>query len=276
LVIYQLKLIKGDRKMIRVLTQVDDEQCQKLIQEQPAENLFIIGDIEAFGYEQEFQTIWGDFDEKGNLRGILLKYRENFIPYSSGEFDAEGFADIMNEYEDFKILSGLKELTSKIEPFLTREFHSRRQMYYAKLDNTDSLSNEDLTQIKKTTIEDLPKLVDLLNNIPEFSGGNFSVENKRHGMEKGVSRSYFIKDGGILVSSASTTAENTKSAMIVGVCTHPGHKKKGYATGCMTKLCRDVLEEGKELCLFYDNPEAGKIYKNIGFEDIGYWMMYKF
>ncbi|WP_328585888.1 hypothetical protein [Rossellomorea aquimaris] len=87
--------------MVRVLTQENDRQCQQLIQKEPAENLFIIGDIEAFGYEQDFQKIWGDFDEDGNLRGILLKYRENFIPYSPGEFDAEGFAAIINSCDDF-------------------------------------------------------------------------------------------------------------------------------------------------------------------------------
>ncbi|MEL3973942.1 GNAT family N-acetyltransferase [Rossellomorea oryzaecorticis] len=262
--------------MIRVLTQADNEQCQQLIQKQPAENLFIIGDIEAFGYEQDFQTIWGDFEENGSLRGILLKYRENFIPYSQGEFDAEGFADIINNCNDFQIMSGLKDITSKVEPFLKREFHSKRQMYYAKLDNSDSLSNEELNHVEKASIENLPRLVELLNSILEFSGGNFTVEKRKHGMEKGVARSYYIEKDGIYVSSASTTAENSMSAMIVAVCTHSDHKKKGYATQCMTKLCRDVLQEGKELCLFYDNPEAGKIYKNIGFEDIGYWMMYKF
>jgi len=32
-----------------------------------------------------------------------------------------------------------------------------------------------------------------------------------------------------------------------------------------------VLQEGKVLCLFYDNPEAGKIYKRLGYVDIGKW-----
>ncbi|XXM71930.1 GNAT family N-acetyltransferase [Lysinibacillus sphaericus] len=262
--------------MIRVLTQEDDGQCQRLIQQEPAENLFIIGDIEAFGYEQDFQKIWGDFDEDGNLRGILLKYRENFIPYSPGEFDAEGFAAIINGCDDFSIMSGLKAVTSKVEPFLSGNFQSKRQLYYAKLDNTESLSNKGLHHVEKASVEALPKLVELLNSIPEFTGGSFTVEKRKHGMEKGVARSYYIERDGIFVSSASTTAENSSSAMIVAVCTHPDYKKKGYATECMTRLCRDVLQEGKELCLFYDNPEAGRIYKNIGFEDIGYWMMYKF
>jgi predicted GNAT family acetyltransferase len=79
-----------------------------------------------------------------------------------------------------------------------------------------------------------------------------------------------------MVSTASTTAENSLSAMVVGVATLLEYKKKGYATQCMVKLCQQLLQEGKELCLFYDNPAAGAIYKRIGFQDIGFWMMYSF
>ncbi|WP_034765534.1 GNAT family N-acetyltransferase [Rossellomorea vietnamensis] len=262
--------------MIRQLTEKDHDICQELIQKQPAENLFIIGDIEAFGYEQDFQKIWGDFDDEGNLRGILLKYRENFIPFSIGDFDAEGFAAIINETKDYSIVSGLKRIVTEVEPFLSREINSKRHMYYAKCDSASSMEDRELPHVKEASFTDLPQLVELLNAIPEFSGGDFTVEKRKHGMEKGVARSYYVEEDGKFVSSASTTAENSMSAMIVAVCTHPQYKKKGYATECMTKLCRDVLNEGKELCLFYDNPEAGKIYKRIGFKDIGYWSMYKF
>jgi predicted GNAT family acetyltransferase len=41
----------------------------------------------------------------------------------------------------------------------------------------------------------------------------------------------------------------------------------------MNALCLDVLAEGKTLCLFYDNPKAGSIYKRLGFKDIGFWSM---
>lgn len=30
------------------------------------------------------------------------------------------------------------------------------------------------------------------------------------------------------------------------------------------------------LCLFYDNPAAGRIYKRIGFRDIGKWCMWTY
>ncbi|MEQ6388945.1 GNAT family N-acetyltransferase [Bacillaceae bacterium S4-13-58] len=263
--------------MIRRLTEQDDALCQKLIQQRPAENLFIIGDIEAFGYEEDFQTVWGDFDTEGNLRAVLLRYRENFIPFSMvDDFDAKGFATIINESSDYRILSGLKDITEKVEPFLTTPLKEKRQLYYAKLTDDRSLVEEVTEEVKIATLDDIPRLVDLLTSIPEFSSGQFDEESKRKSMEKGVARSYFIEKDGQMVASASTTAENRTSAMIVGVCTAADYQKRGYASQCMIKLCADVLKEGKELCLFYDNPNAGKIYKKLGFKDIGYWMMNKF
>ena len=66
------------------------------------------------------------------------------------------------------------------------------------------------------------------------------------------------------------------SAMIVGVATDKDYRNQGLASAVMSKLCEEVLNEGKELCLFYDNPSAGKIYKRIGFTDIGIWSMWSF
>jgi predicted GNAT family acetyltransferase len=61
--------------------------------------------------------------------------------------------------------------------------------------------------------------------------------------------------------------------MIVGVCSHPEKRNQGLASLCMEALCHDILAEGKTLCLFYDNPKAGSIYKRLGFKDIGLWSM---
>jgi hypothetical protein len=48
--------------MIRRLTEYDHETCFSFLKQQPAENLFIIGDIEAYGYEKDFQKVWGEFN----------------------------------------------------------------------------------------------------------------------------------------------------------------------------------------------------------------------
>lgn len=261
--------------MIRRLTKKDHDQCFSLIKSQPAENLFIIGDIESYGYDQDFQKVWGEYNQNGELIAVLLKYENNYIPYAIGEFDASGFAAIMDEDPEFYMMSGLKEITEKVEPFVKKGLKKKRQTYYAKCTKLQE-TNTDVEKVKKAVPEDAESLVNLLNNIPEFSDSIITVERKRRGLEDGSSRAFYVEENKKMVSTASTTAENSLSAMVVGVATLEDYKKKGYATSCMVKLCNELLNEGKELCLFYDNPEAGAIYKRIGFEDIGYWMMYTY
>ncbi len=86
----------------------------------------------------------------------------------------------------------------------------------------------------------------------------------------------FIEEAGKVVSSVATTAETTKSAMVVSVATKEEARNKGYASALMMELMKEYLiNKNKELCLFYDNPSAGKIYHRLGFETIGTWDMYK-
>ncbi|MFD2925159.1 GNAT family N-acetyltransferase [Halobacillus naozhouensis] len=263
--------------MIRRLTSQDDPQCQQLLSAKPAENLFIIGDIENFGYEQDFQKLWGDFSEVKQLRAVLLKYHNNYIAYANDSFNAKGFAAIINSDPEFMQLSGLQKITEKILPHIKNGKVRTRELYYAKCDEAKKLNPEfDINRVKQATTEDVPRLVKLQNQISEFEQDNSREDSIRRGIEQKSARSYYIEEQGVMISSASTTAENSKSAMVVGVCTHPHYKRQGLASSCMHKLCRDLLAEGRMLCLFYDNPEAGSIYKRLGFEDIGKWMMHIF
>lgn len=262
--------------MIRLLTTDDHEICMALVQQQPAENLFIIGDIETFGYDQPFQKIWGQFEDD-KLIAVLLKYEGNYIPYAQGTFDVNGFADIINADQQMTELSGLKYLTDQLEPLVNKQPIKKQELYYAKCTKLQPIYEAaDLEGVARLTLDEIDENVELMLSIPEFEGSNITAESKIRAEESKMGRTYIMREGDLMVSSASTTAENSVSAMIVGVATREGFKKKGYATKCMQKLCGDLLNEGKSLCLFYDNPSAGSIYKRLGFEDIGFWNMLRF
>ena len=83
-----------------------------------------------------------------------------------------------------------------------------------------------------------------------------------------------IEKDGVCVSTAATVADTTKSAMVVAVATDSKARKKGYASKVMVSLMDEYINKrNKSLCLFFDNPKAGKIYHRLGFTDMDMWVM---
>ena len=265
--------------MIRKLTALDNEKVMALILPKASINLFIIGDIEMYGYDIDFQELWGDFNDYGNLRGILLRYYDSFIVYGIYGYDAQGFAQIIEDYEKADVISGEEEVLKVIQPFLN-ENYDHKATYFAECRNeTLNLSeNENLrARVECAKPEDALEIATLTGSIEEFQNGKDNFDEQAARISKAITdragRYYFIKENGKMVSTVATTAENSKSAMIVGVCTDPLYRKKGYVTAIMSEILQDLFEEKESVCLFYDNPNAGNIYKRSGFVDIGRWAM---
>jgi predicted GNAT family acetyltransferase len=257
--------------MIRKLTEKDHEKVMEFLSTERALNLFIIGDIENFGYETDFQQIWGELVDD-ELTAVLLHYKGNFLPYAKGPFDVEGFAEIISNDDNFQILSGKEEIVEQFDGLIPTG--SRKGMYFAELIDNHALEEVDRFDIQVATEDDVDSIFTLRMNIEEFTGSNASRESMIHSIQTKSGRSYFMKQGDHAIASVSTTAENSMSAMVVGVCTAMEHRNQGLVSRCLSALCEDVLKEGKSLCLFYDNPAAGSIYKRIGFKEIGRWTMW--
>ena len=260
--------------MIRKLTDQDHHQVLAFLSEEPSINLFIIGDLDAFGYSSEFQEIWGEFDEQDSIKAVLLRFHQSFIPYAKGEFDTEGFVSIMKRYTQPISLSGKSDIVEKFEAFVDLLLGKKQVTFFAECLSDEFLSAGDV-EFKKASIEDVDQIIELRNSIEEFHIRSDAREILVQGMESNTARTYYTVDHGIITSCVSTTAENSLSAMIVGVCTRKEYRRQGLATAIMQKLFQDVLDEGKTLCLFYDNPAAGRIYKRLGFKDIGMWTMHR-
>ncbi|EKN66403.1 N-acetyltransferase GCN5 [Neobacillus bataviensis LMG 21833] len=263
--------------MIRKLTEQDHDQVLAFLSEEPSINLFIIGDIEVFGYSSEFQEIWAEFDEQNNsIKAVLLRFHQSFIPYAKGEFDTEGFVSIMKRYNQPVLLSGKSDIVEKFEAFDDLQLGKKQATFFAECLTDEYLNIIDQSiAINKATIEEVDQIIEIRESIEEFVIRDDARELLVQAMESNTARTYYTEDHGVITSCVSTTAENSMSAMIVGVCTRKEYRRQGLATTIMQKLFQDVLDEGKTLCLFYDNPAAGRIYKRLGFKDIGMWTMYR-
>jgi len=261
--------------MIRLLNHKDEKRVLEYLYQEPSFNIFPIGDIETFGFDQDFQRIYGEFDDDGQIKSILLRYRENAIYYAHEQRFNDAYLEIF-EKDPFEFFSGKYELLELIEPFLS--FSRKQVTYFCKATklNTDDVEDDDI-KIAKTE-EDYSNLYDLLKRIEEFQYHKKDKEKYVHEktMSKQMGITLFLEADGKTISTVATTAETTKSAMVVAVATHEKYRNQGYATRLMKALMKKYfIEKKKELCLFYDNPDAGKIYLSLGFKPMGKWTMFR-
>lgn len=265
---------KGEIIIIRKLTEKDHEQVLSFLSEEPSINLFIVGDLEAFGYDKEFQEIWAELNDQEEIKALLLRFYQSFIPYAKGEYDVSGFVSIMKRYEHPIYLSGKTNLVEKFEPYEDLKLGNKQVTFFAECLTNENLGTNDI-EIKKAHLEDVDRIINLRGNIEEFHVRSDARDILIQSMKTNTARTYYTEENDVMTACVSTTAENSLSAMIVGVCTRKEYRRQGLATAIMQKLFKDILAEGKTLCLFYDNPEAGRIYKRLGFKDIGKWTMHR-
>ncbi|WP_379151774.1 GNAT family N-acetyltransferase [Paenibacillus sp. sgz5001063] len=262
--------------MIRRLEEADRGALMSLLSKDPAINLYIIGDVENFGFEQDFMELWGEFTEAdGKLIAVLLRFFGSFLPYADGPFDAAGFAALMKESKKFEMVSGSAKVVTAVAGHLN--FRIEKQMRFAELRKLNSIVHTSTVTshvIKKATVDDVEAVCSLTDQIEEFmSNTDDSRRSLRKTLETGTGRTYYIEQNGQVIATASTSAESSMSAMIVAVATHPAYRGQGLASQVVARLCTDIKAEGITPCLFYDNPQAGLIYHKLGFQDIGFWTM---
>ncbi len=152
------------------------------------------------------------------------------------------------------------------------EDYEEKITYFCELKDDKKLLKGDDT-IKLGIEEDAQRIYDLLSTIEEFFV-EYSVDTIRSRIKDNSTVSYYIEnDDKEIITISQITAENSKFAMVVGVATKKEYREQGYMGKCLSKLCSDLLKRNKTLCLFYDNPKAGRVYRRIGFKEIGIWTM---
>jgi predicted GNAT family acetyltransferase len=259
--------------MLKKATEKERLLIMNYCMSEPSINLFIIGDIENFGFDKDFQDVWIQTTGE-KLTGIVLRYHDNFIVYSR-ELDMD-FNEVKTllEAHTVNIISGKYSVINLLYPLVNDKF-SKRDMYFCEIRDTSKLV-EDTSEVVTAQIEDAMEIALVYERIEEFSGLYSSgIENRykqiacRIGTKEGVHM--FIRRNGKIVSHGNTTAETSVSGMIGGVLTLPEYRSQGLASQVVSALCKSLADRGKSACLFFDNPKAGSIYYRLGFEDIEKW-----
>jgi predicted GNAT family acetyltransferase len=262
--------------MFRRIIPGREQDALAFLSREPDINYFILGDIECYGLDDPNLSLWVE-EKDGGITSALLRYYGSFILYAPGGADARHAARIMREM-GFGMLSGRPEYIHPVleQLKLAPEIHANVFMKLSPGILNPVNNGKTILKVDSSNVEEhIDGIVALRQQITEFAQG-INTDALREELEKGCRRIFIAREGGKTVSMAMTTVERRNAAMIVSVCTLAEYRGRGYAPTLMTALCRELEEEGKSSLLFYNNPVAGKIYRALGFEDIGRWCFASF
>jgi len=263
---------------VRKLANKDLPEVYKYIQGEPEINLFIQGDLQLYGLQGQSVSLYAIGE---SWDSILLKYYSDYILYSKGPtFNAKAVGSLLARQEKIMALSAKESLLKQMQPlFPDRKI---KGTYLCRCNKASFIQKAETTlPIRKLTKDDAPAIVALYQQIEEFAQPYLD-----HTIEKLAEITNNLEQGGVgfglfeknkLIATVYTTATTTSGAMIVGVATLPAYRNRGYASALVNQLCCHCFESGLAfLCLFFDNPKAGSIYKKLGFEVVDRWGIMRF
>ena len=258
---------------IRELILEDHNKIVGLFGEKLEDYNFIVMDILRNKYNAEEFKVYGEFI-KDKLVSMLMYNRGNVTYYSPYDISIEGYNDILKDL-NFVKLSGPSNLMEKFLPYVDVEYDG--QSYVGMIKDVKVKSKYSDIKVKYVeTREEIEKLYYLFKSTEEYkdvvpeSKEKF-IEDELVRLETSNDRTAYIEVDGEMVASCATRGETTKSAIIIGVVASPNHRNKGYGTEVLIGLFNDLLNEGKIPYLFYNNPVARSVYKNLGAKEVCEW-----
>ncbi|MEE9376553.1 MAG: GNAT family N-acetyltransferase [Candidatus Lokiarchaeia archaeon] len=232
------------KEMPLLLALLEDDEIKLITLMTPPHNLII-------SYTDDMTSIEILIEE-------LLKQKKELPGVLSFKEAANKFAKLWCEKKSLKFQVLRNERIYKLEDVSkdtlgTYKFTAATKIYQSLV---LKWANEMLTEA----------LVEISEEVLERSRNNIKKE-----LEEGNSRIYLLFDNNEPVSMARKSGKTLNGAGINLVYTPPPLRRKGYATECVAKLSKFILEEGNDYCfLFTDlsNPISNSIYQKIGYQAV--------
>ncbi len=261
--------------MIRKLTDQDRDAVLAFLYREPEMNLYLIGDIKNFGFECDGTAIYAEF-RAGDYYAVMSRNLSHIVYYAIDTDFNPAWVDMFTRY-NYLFISGKASLMKAISPHLDDVYEDRLDFMKSTTFTRDP--DVDYGGIEVLDNERDAELVyDLLNGIDELDSVRRKTKDEfiRYLMDNTNDNgtTVFYREDDKVVANASAVGETKKTAMVVGVATHPDYRKRGLGKKVMHYLVDYyVNHKAKTLCLYYDDPRAGALYEKYGFVHIGEWIM---
>lgn len=256
--------------MIRRLVEPDLAAARALLLEDPAHNLYFLGNLTGYGLTHAECEFWGDFGSDGELRGLINRYFTGWVVYGRPDTDWTGLAQVMDAHPvHAERLQDNPGGVASFLPYLRRyraASVSEQQLMRLDPDDFRPRPAPPGVTVRRATLADLEALVHFYAHAEQMRRPPARVVDPlRH------RRIWLAEEGGAVQAAALTNAEAVGMAMVGGVYTRPEARGRGLSQAVMSGLCGELLAEGLTPVLYWEHPAAGAVYRKLGFRAIGVW-----
>ena len=259
---------------VRLLEENDAQLFNELCKKLPKRMLTPRLNVEVHGFQGKLTKTWGAFENNGEtLSGVLMHYGNTMVAVDANGTCAELFAPIIDQAKGIAGIRGTREIIVGIQGLLNRLTPTDwQESYFMRLPLNAKLSEVSKGLARRATMTDLEPLAALYGAAGAMYRPHSNVRAKLELSRVFVADDTEIKAGKPrILSCALLNVEGGDAALIGGVYTLPFARGKGLASSCTSALCEELLRENKLPVLFYENPIAGRVYRSLGFEEIGRW-----
>jgi predicted GNAT family acetyltransferase len=248
----------------------DRDEINAYCMVEPISNLFILADIENFGFDSRFQDVWYELRE-GKMIGVVLRYHDNLIIYSKNlESDFEIIKEVESMYK-IRIISGKRSVIDNYSKQHDLTYFSIAMEY------TDTIIDKKTSRlIKVATTSDATDIARCYAEYNAFKGLYSDILEERakqitDRMVSGEGKHVFIKDEELIISHGNTSGEMSFAGMIGGLFTNPLYQRKGYASEILTYLTNDLISRDKKAVVLFSNRELKPFFDSHGFVAVDDW-----
>lgn len=190
--------------------------------------LYMYIDLRTYGIDGERINAWylGTLEK---IELIVMEYYESVQIYScENVFDPEKLADWLMS-RGYTRISSSKTVVEMIYPFMENDYSSE---YGTILALSEYKLFQQSSLVKTASLEVIPQIVELIMNTEELSGGYSHDELCKQFTDRIKTKTgctYYIEDDGVIVATASITAqvENIAVASMTAVRTNSRDKLWG-------------------------------------------------
>ena len=258
--------------MIRRLHEGDRASLMALLHVAPQMNLYILGNVEANGFEADFCEFFGDVED-GRVRGVVNRYMTGWTVFGEADADwpalgatVDAFPLVAERLQDNP--GGVPSLLPYLQRYEAAAV-SEEELMELPVGALRLQSAPQGFTVRKATKEDFDALVALFADAGSMARTPAAVERPLH--DRRVWVAHVADHASEIVAAALTNAETTQLAMIGGVYTLPAWRGKQLSQAVVSGLCQEIIAQDKQPVLYWDNPAAGHVYQKIGFRRIGWW-----